>query len=109
MQPFPGRFRGPSRREATAPVGRSLPRYRAPVARRAAALALLCVLAAGCGGGSDGHALLNRTLGSLGRIGSGNLNASLLLKPRGIGGENQGGGGPPPGRPAPAGGAPRAG
>lgn len=59
--------------------------------RRAAALALLCALAAGCGGGgSDGHALLNRTLGSLGHIGSGNLEASLLLRPRGIGGKTEG-------------------
>ena len=58
--------------------------------RRAAALALVCTLAAGCGGGTDGHAQLDRTLGSLGRIGSGNLKASLLLTPRGIGGKTEG-------------------
>jgi hypothetical protein len=62
------------------------------VGLRAAALALVCVLAAGCGGGGtdDGKALLDRSLGSLGRIGSGNLQASLLLTPRGIGGKTEG-------------------
>src|SRR3954447_20128315 len=102
MQPFPGRFRGPSRREGTDPIGRSLPaqrvrrllrerrRYRGGVRRRAASslapLALLCALLAGCGGGgADGRAVLDRTLDRLGRIGSGDLHGSLLLTPRGIG------------------------
>src|SRR4051812_13395377 len=66
------------------------PRYLAAVGRRTTALAFLCLLLAGCGSGSDGHALLNRTLGSLGRIGSGNLRASLLLTPRGIPGKTEG-------------------
>jgi hypothetical protein len=59
-------------------------------ARSLAPLALLCVLAAGCGGGADGRATLDRTLGRLGRIGSGDLRGSLTLTPRGVGGKTEG-------------------
>ena len=59
-------------------------------ARSLAPLAVLCVLVAGCGGGADGQATLDRTLDRLGRIGSGDLNGSLMLTPRAVGGRTEG-------------------